>query len=54
MTTLEKQIYEIISKANGIKYSDIANALQLDRRTVYSTLSQSNALKAVLGFSDSR
>lgn len=33
MTTLEKQIYEIISKANGIKGSDIANALQLDKRT---------------------
>ncbi len=31
MTTLEKQIYEIISKANGIKGSDIANALQLDK-----------------------
>ena len=48
MTTLEKQIYEIISKANGIKGSDIANALQLDKRTVNSTLSQSNALKAVV------
>ena len=48
MTTLEKQIYEIISKANGIKGSDIANALQLDKRTVNSTLSQSHALKAVV------
>ena len=48
MTTLEKQIYEIISKSNGIKGSDIANALQLDKRTVNSTLSQSNALKAVV------
>ena len=48
MTTLEKQIYEIISKANGIKGSDIADALQLDKKTVNSTLSQSNALRAVV------
>lgn len=48
MTALEKQIYEIIAKSNGIKGSDIADALQLDKKAVNSTLSQSNALRAVV------
>ena len=48
MTTLERQIYEIIAKANGIKGAEIARILQLDKKAVNSTLSQSSALKALV------
>ncbi len=48
MTELEKKIFEVIAKSNGIKGSQIANALQVEKKTVNSTLASSKELKALV------
>ena len=48
MTSLETQIYQIISAANGIKGSDIAAKIGIEKKNVNSTLANSAALKAVV------
>jgi hypothetical protein len=48
MTDFEKNIYQIIANANGIKGSEIAARLGVEKRTVNSTLANSTVLKAVV------
>ena len=48
MTSLEAQIFQIISDANGIKGAEIAAKIGIERKTVNSTLANSVALKAVV------
>lgn len=48
MTDFEKQIYDVISRYNGIKGAEIANILQVEKKLVNSTLANSSALKAVV------
>ena len=48
MTSIETQIYQIISAANGIKGSDIAAKIGIEKKNVNSTLANSAALKAVV------
>lgn len=48
MTEFEKSIYDIIANANGIRGSDIAGILDVERRAVNSTLANSVALKALV------
>lgn len=48
MTEFESKIYEVIASSNGIKGSEIASALQVDKKEVNSILSKSAALKALV------
>ncbi|OQB20467.1 MAG: RecBCD enzyme subunit RecD [Firmicutes bacterium ADurb.Bin182] len=48
MTDFEKNIYQIIADTNGIKGSEIAAKLGVEKRTVNSTLANSTTLKAVV------
>ncbi|HBL49256.1 MAG TPA: hypothetical protein DDZ65_03300, partial [Firmicutes bacterium] len=48
MTDLESKIYRAIANANGIKGSEIAAELGVEKRIVNSALANSSALKAVV------
>lgn len=48
MTSLEAQIFQIISGANGIKGAEIAAKIGIEKKTINSTLANSVALKAVV------
>ena len=48
MTDFESKIYEVIASSDGIKGSEIAKALQVDKKEVNSTLSKSASLKALV------
>ena len=48
MTEFETKIYNIIASSNGIKGSEIAKNLQVDKKEVNSALANSYALKALV------
>jgi len=48
MTDFEKNVYQVIANSNGIKGSEIAAKLGVEKRTVNSILANSIALKAVV------
>ena len=48
MTDFESKIYEVIASSDGVKGSEIAKALQVDKKEVNSTLSKSASLKALV------
>ena len=48
MTDLEKKIYQAIANGKGLKGAEIASIINEDKKTVNSTLSRSNALRALV------
>lgn len=48
MTDLEKRIYEVIAKYNGVSAADIAVILNMPKSTVNTTLSRSAALQTLV------
>ncbi|MCR5089810.1 MAG: AAA family ATPase, partial [Oscillospiraceae bacterium] len=48
MTGFEKRIYDIVASSDGIRGSEIASLLNVDKKEVNSVLSRSHALQAVL------
>ncbi len=48
MTSVERKIYDVIKENAGLKGREIASILEMDKRDVNSTLSQSSALKRLV------